>query len=97
MRPNTLIALLTFLLFAALPGLLMATFTISEPGYFGGDLSCYASSDTIMFVLFESTELEDVPDQFAKLYQTVDKVYNHKSHTSASLIPESRRDGILDS
>jgi len=28
--------------------------------------------------------------------QTVDKAHNHKSQTSASLIAESRRDGILD-
>lgn len=71
MSSKTMIALSTFLLFAALPGLLMATVDISRSGYFGGDLSCYASSDTIMFVLLESTEFEDAPNQFAKLFISV--------------------------
>lgn len=81
MKLKSLVAVTTLLLCTVLPCLLMATVTISVPGYFGGDLSYHTASDTIMFVLLETQASEDVPNLHAKFYISTNAGVNWAEHS----------------
>ncbi|MCD8480019.1 MAG: hypothetical protein LRZ88_07200 [Candidatus Cloacimonetes bacterium] len=73
---------LTYLLFCCL-GLSAVSKVPPLPnrGYFGGELSVYASGDTIMYVYLNTEDSSDTPERYARFRISIDAGYTWQEHT----------------
>ena len=94
---------LTYLLFCCLAlSAVSKVPPLPNRGYFGGELSVYASGDTIMYVYLNTEDSSDTSERYARFRISIDAGYTWQEHTIPQALDRRTRptltildDGIL--